>query len=121
MIVSAPKLRRYLITYAILLLSAYVGWETILRPKIQEYEDLTTSLDTVTMQRVGGWFGTNVRPEFADIVPMRSLDPGLLPSFEKQEKSKSGRRLVIIGDVHGSQDECEYYTYAYDLLWGSRG
>lgn len=106
-IVMAPKLRRYLVVYAILLMFAYIGWEAVLQPMIEEHEDILTSLNVVTMEEVGGWFGTNVRPEFVDVMPMKTLDPALLPGPERIPGHKSSRRLVIVGDVHGCQDECK--------------
>lgn len=107
-VVMAPKFRRYLVVYAILLMSAYTGWEAVLQPMIKEHEDILTSLNVDTLEKVGGWFGTNVRPEFVDVVSMRTLNPALLPSLEKKQ-GKSSRRLVIVGDVHGCKDECKFY------------
>lgn len=74
---------------------------------IKEHEEILTSLNADTLEKMGGWFGTNVRPEFVDVVPMRTLDPALLPSPERTKGHKSSRRLVIVGDVHGCQDECK--------------
>jgi hypothetical protein len=108
-IIMAPKFRRYLVVYAILLMFAYTGWEAVLHPMMKEHESILTSLSADTLEKVGGWFGTNVRPEFFDVVPMRTLDPALLPSLERQQGDKSSRRLVIVGDVHGCQDECKFY------------
>ena len=105
----APKFRRYLVVYAILLMFAYTGWEAVLQPMIKEHEEILTSLNADTLEKVGGWFGTNVRPEFVDVVPMKTLDPALLPSPERTKGHKSSRRLVIVGDVHGCQDECKFY------------
>ncbi|RAO68759.1 uncharacterized protein BHQ10_004771 [Talaromyces amestolkiae] len=106
-IVMAPKFRRYLVVYAILLVFAYTGWEAVLQPMIKEHEEILTALNVDTLEKVGGWFGTNVRPEFVDVVPMKTLDPTLLPSPERIQSLKSSRRLVIVGDVHGCQDELE--------------
>ncbi|EED17619.1 Ser/Thr protein phosphatase family [Talaromyces stipitatus ATCC 10500] len=105
-IVMAPKFRRYMVVYAILLMFAFTGWETVLQPMMKEHEDILASLNVDTLEKVGGWFGTNVRPEFVDVLPMRTLNPALLPSFE-EKKGRSSRRLVIVGDVHGCQDELE--------------
>lgn len=88
---------------------AYTGWEAVLQPMMKEHEIILTSLSADTLEEVGGWFGTNVRPEFFDVVPMKTLDPALLPSLERQRGDNLSRRLVIVGDVHGCQDECKFY------------
>lgn len=110
-IIMAPKFRRYLFVYAILLMFAFTGWESVVQPMMKEHEDILTSLNVDTLEKVGGWFGTNVRPEFVDVVPMRTLDPAFLPSPEMMQGHKSSRRLIIVGDVHGCQDECKSYLY----------
>lgn len=105
-IVTAPKFRRYIIVYFVLLLSCWMTWKGILGPQIAEHTALLRSLDTETMKRVGGWYGTNVMPKFSDIIHMKTLDPSLLPGDEPLEPGdKNRRRLIIVGDVHGCKDE----------------
>jgi hypothetical protein len=103
-IIFAPKFRRYLFVYVILLSIFWAGWKGILKPRIDEHVALVKSLDIESQDKVGGWFGTNARPPLADIVQTRSLDPSLLPS------ASNGRRLVIVGDVHGCKDECMLFS-----------
>ena len=45
-----------------------------------------------------GWFGTNMRPKFADIIQVKDLDRNLIP--------RDKTRLIVVGDVHGCKDEC---------------
>lgn len=104
-IISAPKFRRYLTVYIILLSVFWAGWKWYLKPRIDEHVALVKALDVETQQKVGGWFGTNARPPFADIVQTRTLDPSLLPD------ERNGRRLVIVGDVHGCKDECMLFSF----------
>ncbi|KAH8701831.1 hypothetical protein BGW36DRAFT_290215 [Talaromyces proteolyticus] len=114
--ISAPKFRRYLIVYVILVVSFYFGWNSYLQPMLEERAGLVRALDVATMNQAGGWFGTNTRPEFADMVPIRSLDPALLPASEKAvlverllEKvsfnRENGDHLVFTGDlIHKGPD-----------------
>jgi hypothetical protein len=97
-----------MLVYAVLVMFAYIGWDVFLQPMLQERKVIIESLDVAAMEKVGGWYGTNLRPEFAEIVSMRTLSPDFLPRLEKNTRHKSGqRRLVIVGDVHGCQDECK--------------
>ncbi|OKL63996.1 hypothetical protein UA08_00658 [Talaromyces atroroseus] len=107
-IVTAPRFRRYMVVYAVLVVFAYVGWDFFLQPMLEERKVIIESLDVAAMDKVGGWYGTNLRPEFADIVTMRTLSPDFLPRLEKSSRRQSGRRrLLIVGDVHGCQYELE--------------
>ena len=40
-----------------------------------------------------------MRPEFLDMIQVKTLDQDLVPAREDQ------RRLIVIGDVHGCSDE----------------
>lgn len=105
-IVFAPKFRRYLTVYIILLMVCFTGWEGILKPRLDEDAALIKALDIESEESVGGWFGTNARPPLADIIQTRTLHPSLLPSKD------NGRRLVIVGDVHGCKDECTHRIHS---------
>lgn len=107
--ISAPKFRRYLLVYFVLVASFYVGWSSFLQPVLEEKAGLVRALDLETMKQVGGWFGTNKRPVFADVVPMISLDPALVPASKQGGSGDvQQRRLIFVGDVHGCKDEREW-------------
>jgi hypothetical protein len=107
--ISAPKFRRYVLVYIVLLASFYIGWSSFLQPILEERAGLVRALDLETMKQVGGWFGTNARPVFADIVPIRTLDPVLVPASKQGDSGDvQQRRLVFVGDVHGCKDEREW-------------
>ena len=48
-----------------------------------------------------GWYGTNMRPAFVDMIQLKTMDSRLIP----QDGDKN--RLIFIGDVHGCYDERE--------------
>ncbi|KAJ9293984.1 hypothetical protein DTO271G3_7360 [Paecilomyces variotii] len=107
-IVTAPRFRRYIIVYLVLLVTCWLTWKSILAPQMAENEVLVKSLDAKTKERVGGWYGTNALPKFSDIVHMRTLDPSLLPGDERLKAGdRNRRRLIIVGDVHGCKDELD--------------
>lgn len=68
-----------------------------------------------------GSFGANMRAEFGGMVQMMSLDEGSDYDHDYEgrggqetetannHENKSTRRLVVVGDVHGCIDECEFF------------
>ena len=64
-----------------------------------EHTLLRGSLDE-RMKTGVGWFGANMRPKFSDITQLSEMDAALLPTG-----GRHGRRLIVIGDVHGCHDE----------------
>ncbi|KAI9841988.1 MAG: hypothetical protein M1837_007554 [Sclerophora amabilis] len=106
--VRAPRLRRHVLLYTLLLLSIFVGlrWG---RPRWMEYTALHRSADTL-YKTANGLYGVNMRPQFADMIHLKTLSEDLVPGSErhkpKEGKGGSGdKRLVIVGDVHGCKDE----------------
>ncbi|OJJ48343.1 hypothetical protein ASPZODRAFT_14484 [Penicilliopsis zonata CBS 506.65] len=104
-LIAAPRFRRYVLVYVILLISCWACWKQVLSPRLEEHAALISSLDVHTKDQVGGWFGTNALPQFDDLVKIRTLDPSLLPSDTKATSGPSQRRLIVVGDVHGCKAE----------------
>ncbi|KAL2003864.1 hypothetical protein VTN02DRAFT_1886 [Thermoascus thermophilus] len=107
-IVTAPKFRRYLIVYLVLLTTCFLGWKNMLSPRLKENAALVKSLDPYTKELVGGWFGANALPKLTNLVQIRTLDPSLLPGDEPSKANgQNRRRLIFVGDVHGCKDELD--------------
>ena len=102
---KAPKVRRYLLVYCVLFITAFLSWTGIIQPRWREHRELTSALNEGLRLNKGGWFGINVRPQFANMIQLQTLDQKLLPRSGKTEGTHRQRRLVIIGDVHGCKDE----------------
>ncbi|SLM34788.1 Metallo-dependent phosphatase-like [Lasallia pustulata] len=97
-IVTAPRLRRYLILFLLLCLFLWGYWKWWFRPRWAEHILLNDSLNE-RMRGGEGWYGGNVRPTFTDLIQLQTLDKSLVPS-------RDGRtRLIVVGDVHGCKDE----------------
>lgn len=107
-VVSAPRFRRYVLLYLTLFTLCWAGWTFMLSPALEERGNLRQSLDP-TKADVGGWFGSNSQPRFDDLTRIASLDPALVPGAETQGSksgSRSQKRLIVVGDVHGCEEEC---------------
>ena len=98
-VLSAPRFRRYVLLILGLLGLVWINWHYWAEPQLDEYRLLGESLKE-RMRTGTGWFGENVRPEFVDMVHVKTLDEGLIP----QEDNR--KRLIVIGDVHGCHEEC---------------
>ena len=102
-ILSAPKFRRYLILTFILLLMPWGSWRWWGKRRWQEHRLLSDAFDEKT--KTGkGWFGSNMRPTFAAMTQVETLNKELLP------QAGDNKRLIVIGDVHGCYDECMYHS-----------
>ena len=95
---SAPRVRRYMLLLLMLLSLTLGNWRYWAGPTWTEHRLLSQSLKE-RMKSGEGWFGENMRPEFLDMVQVKTLDQGLIPASEGQ------KRLIVIGDVHGCNDE----------------
>jgi hypothetical protein len=52
-------------------------------------------------------YGSNVRPDFKDMIQVKDMDQQHLP--------RKGKRLVFVGDVHGCRDELEHLLTKVDF------
>lgn len=95
---SAPRVRRYVLLLLMLLSFTWGNWHYWAGPTWTEHRLLSQSLGE-RMRTGEGWFGGNMRPEFLDMIQVKTLDQDLVPAREDQ------RRLIVIGDVHGCSDE----------------
>lgn len=103
-----PKFQRAMLIFLAVSFLIWGNWHIWIGPLYNEAAALNWSIKQ--RQRLGeGWFGENMRPEFFDMVQIRTLDESLVPN------EASDNRLIIIGDVHGCYielmallDECEY-------------
>ena len=105
-IIAAPRFRRYILVYCVMLFICWSSWTGFISPRLKEHAELMESLDLHTMEAAGGWFGTNSLPRFTDMVNMRSLDSSTLPGDQALSADDPNRkRLVVVGDVNGCKDE----------------
>lgn len=115
-VISAPRFRRYVLVYLTLFLLGWAGWAMVLYPRLEERGALLHALDPASKAEVGGWFGSNSLPRFDDLTHIRTLDPSLVPvpRIEGESRgSRSEKRLVVVGDVHGCKEECMSYRRAF--------
>lgn len=99
-IFSAPRFRRYILILVGFICLVWGNWHFWIGASWREHRLLSESI-VERMKTGGGWFGENMRPEFLDMVHVKTLDQGLLPSRGDE------KRLIVIGDVHGCHDECQ--------------
>ena len=99
-IVTAPRLRRYLLLFFLLWGLCWGSWKWWVRPRWIEHLLLSESLDE-RMKSGEGWFGSNVRPTFTDLVQIQTLDRSLVQSKDER------KRFIVVGNVHGCKDECK--------------
>jgi hypothetical protein len=100
-VLSAPRFKRIWYTMGVLLMFIWASWHWWFGRQYTEQRLLSASLKD-RMKTGEGWFGENMRPEFLDMVQVKTMDQGLIP--QKHDRN----RLIVVGDVHGCHDECEY-------------
>lgn len=99
-VLRAPRFRRYAIVILGILSLIWGNWHYWAGPQWTEHRLLYESLNE-RIKTGGGWFGENIRPEFLDMIHVKTLDQGLIPQQD------DGNRLIVVGDVHGCHDECK--------------
>ncbi|ORX94299.1 Metallo-dependent phosphatase-like protein [Clohesyomyces aquaticus] len=91
------RLQRYFVIYVGLLIFTYISWKTYLGPRWeanrQELRDMDDTPKTL--------YGTNMRPDFTDMIQLKTMDEKHLP------KGTEGKRLIVVGDLHGCKEELE--------------
>jgi Calcineurin-like phosphoesterase len=106
-ILKAPKIRRYLLLYAIVFIFSLWLWSSTIWPVWREQRALSRSLSAHNRMRSGGLFGSNLRPTFPNMIQMKELDAKLIPSARapRHPTADNVNRLIFVGDVHGCLDE----------------
>ena len=102
-VLAAPRFRRYLLVLLAILSLIWGNWHYWAADQWKEHQLLGESLKE-RMRTGGGWFGENMRPEFLDMVHVTTLDQALIP------QKGDGKRLIVVGDVHGCHDERVYQS-----------
>ncbi|KAK4692254.1 hypothetical protein P7C71_g4916, partial [Lecanoromycetidae sp. Uapishka_2] len=98
-VMTAPRIRRYIYVILVFLTMTWGPWHYWVEPTWDEHKSLTESIED-RMRTGDGWFGINMRPEFLDLVQVKTLKTDLIPDGKGDK-----RRLIVVGDVHGCNDE----------------
>lgn len=112
-----PRFQRVMLILLAVSFFTWGNWHTWIGPRYNEASALNWSIKQ--RHKLGeGWFGENMRPEFFDMVQLRTLDESLVPN------EASDNRLIIIGDVHGCYielmallDDCQYSSARDHLIF----
>ncbi|KAL8941429.1 MAG: hypothetical protein Q9216_002234 [Gyalolechia sp. 2 TL-2023] len=99
-IMSAPRLRRYMMAILLVILLPWASWRWYGRPRWQERQLLNDAFEG-NLQTGAAWYGVNLRPMFKDMIQLRTLDSTQLP------RSENKSRLIFVGGVHGCHDELQ--------------
>ncbi|KAL9014090.1 MAG: hypothetical protein Q9173_001261 [Seirophora scorigena] len=99
-IISAPKVRRYLLIIILMVLLPWTSWTWYGRSRWEEHRLLNNALSK-KIRTGAAWYGLNLPPAFPDMTQLERLDVGELPQED------GNRRLIFIGDVHGCYEECQ--------------
>lgn len=123
-VISAPRFRRYALVYLSIFLLGWASWSWLLYPRLQETSSLYRALDPATEDESGGWFGSHSMPKFHNLIQLKNLDLEYLPEAlqgGEDRGTRSQKRLVIVGDVHGCKDECTLNDlFNFHALRGTR-
>ncbi len=107
-ILKAPKIRRHLLLYTVILLFSIWLLTSKIWPVWEEQRILARSLSAQNRRLSGGLFGSNLRPTFPNMIQVKDLDPKFVPSeATATEHATAGNvnRLIFVGDIHGCLDE----------------
>ncbi|ERF75999.1 hypothetical protein EPUS_08253 [Endocarpon pusillum Z07020] len=106
-ILKAPKIRRYLLLYTVILIFSIWLWSSMIWPVWAEQRMLARSLSAENRRASGGLFGSNLRPTFPNMIQVKDLDTKFVPkaTASKDARADNVNRLIFVGDVHGCLDE----------------
>ncbi|KAL9057354.1 MAG: hypothetical protein Q9206_002382 [Seirophora lacunosa] len=107
-IISAPKVRRYLLIIILMVLMPWTSWTCYGRSRWEEHRFLNDALSK-KIRTGAAWYGLNLPPAFPDMTQIEQLEVGELPQEDGY------RRLIFIGDVHGCYEEY-HIVFAGDLI-----
>jgi hypothetical protein len=96
--------QRLVVVYFFILLILYSFWRFFIRSSIDTEEQYKWDVFDYQSQLQGRRFGSNARPEFTDMTQIQYLDSRHVPGAS----SRSPKRLIFIGDVHGCKSECTF-------------
>ena len=105
---TAPRFRRYVLVIFCIFALCWTNWRWWgngswqKRRDVWDEEAILKDAVTSRMENEDGWFGANLRPVFLDMIHTRALESDRIPSIG------NGKRLVVVGDVHGCYNECEF-------------
>jgi hypothetical protein len=89
------RLKRYIAIYIPCFILFVICWIWFIGPQYSVYKQEQMDMDSAPKDR----FGLNKKPEFKDLVQVKTLDKKHVPRGE--------RRLMVVGDVHGCKKELE--------------
>ena len=93
------RIQRYLVIYLIFLCAAWLAWRSYLGPRWEANRELIRQMDAAQK----GGYGSNIRPEFTDMIQVKEIDQKHVPGTSGAEN----KRLIVVGDVHGCKEELE--------------
>ncbi|KAL6705470.1 hypothetical protein ACN47E_006735 [Coniothyrium glycines] len=99
------RVKRYSFLYLGALLLLLVSWWAYFGPRHAAYKQLLYDMDNEPTMH----YGSNVRPEFKNMIQLRDMDHEHLPAKHKH------KRLVFVGDVHGCREELEHLLNKLDF------
>ncbi|KAF2465708.1 Metallo-dependent phosphatase [Lindgomyces ingoldianus] len=91
------RIQRYFVIYFTLLLITYISWKSYLGPRWEANRQELREMDDIPQAA----FGSNMRPDFTDMIQVKTMDERHLP------KGAEGKRLIVVGDVHGCKEELD--------------
>jgi len=91
--------QRLLACYVLFLIFMFYIWHSWVKPTIDATDRYDLSI--YRSQVYGTKFGQNARPDFSDMIQLQHLESKNVPGAT----SKSPKRLIFIGDVHGCKVE----------------